>query len=258
MKRVIYTSIFWDYDKLREPKIIESAIDYICFTDSKKLKSTIWKIIYVDQNLKEKNQNRKYKMLTHKYLSDYDESLYVDGNIKIIWSISPLFDKYLSENDIAITFHSERKCIYDEFDTCFSTKIVNLDLAMKQKNTYLSEWLPRNLWLFENNIILRRHNKPQIIKLMNDWFDEINIYTQRDQLSFMYVAWKNWLNKNITTIQESPRFKNKYFKIYPHNKWWKIKYLFNIISFRRNYNFLYKALYILKISIISLYKKIVF
>jgi hypothetical protein len=170
-----------------------------------------------------------------------------------------LFDKYLKKYDIAITFHPEgRKCIYEEFNVCISLWIVDKKIANTQEQKYIKEWLPKNLWLFENNIIFRKHNDPKIKKLMEDWFSEIKNHTHRDQLSFMYVAWKNWLNKSIATVEESPRFKNKYFKIYPHNKWWKLKYISNMISFRRNYNFLYKLLYILKRSIISLYNKIVF
>jgi hypothetical protein len=69
---------------LREPKIIEKNIDYICFTDNKKIKSKKWKLIYVVPNFKSNLENRKYKILPHKYLDKYDESLYIDGNIQII------------------------------------------------------------------------------------------------------------------------------------------------------------------------------
>ena len=46
-KVVVYTTIFNNYDSLNDPPIFYKEVDYICFTDSKKIKSDNWKIIYL-------------------------------------------------------------------------------------------------------------------------------------------------------------------------------------------------------------------
>jgi hypothetical protein len=50
--------------------------------------------------------------------------------------------------------------------------------------------------LITGMIILRRHNEPDSIQTMEDWWTEISYRSKRDQLSFNYCAWKNNLNLN--------------------------------------------------------------
>ena len=93
MKRVaVYTAIFGGYDNLESPKVVDPNVDYICFTDSD-LKSDVWNIKKVPAIYNDSTRcARKYKLLPHRYLSDYDISIWVDGNIVIHGNI----DKFLS------------------------------------------------------------------------------------------------------------------------------------------------------------------
>jgi hypothetical protein len=61
----------------------------------------------------------------------------------------------------------------------------------RQLEQYRSEGFPVNYGLTENNVLIRRHNDPTIIKLMEDWWRELLAQSRRDQLSFPYVAWRN-------------------------------------------------------------------
>ncbi|MBL4693043.1 MAG: hypothetical protein JKY92_06910, partial [Magnetovibrio sp.] len=55
---------------------------------------------------------------------------------------------------------------------------------------YLADNIPLDLKLFENNFLLRRHNAPDVVKLMEAWWEQMNTHSHRDQLSLPYVAWK--------------------------------------------------------------------
>ena len=46
-KICVYTCITGDYDNLNEIKNIEKGIDYICYTNNKKIKSKTWKVKYI-------------------------------------------------------------------------------------------------------------------------------------------------------------------------------------------------------------------
>ena len=46
MRIVVYTAIFGDYDDLYEPMVKPDNVDYVCFTDSKTLKSDVWDVRY--------------------------------------------------------------------------------------------------------------------------------------------------------------------------------------------------------------------
>lgn len=87
---VIYTTLLGGYDFLREPSVITPECDYICFTDDPTLKSDVWQFVDVSGDkgsLPQNKWNRKYKVLAHRYLSEYDASLYVDSNVRLIGNI---------------------------------------------------------------------------------------------------------------------------------------------------------------------------
>lgn len=50
---------------------------------------------------------------------------------------------------------------------------------------------PEHYGLGENNILYRRHNEPALVRVMEDWWYFLENYSRRDQLSFVYVLWKN-------------------------------------------------------------------
>ncbi|MFH7906813.1 glycosyltransferase domain-containing protein [Enterobacter cloacae] len=196
IKRVVYTAIFGDYDLLQEPKRKESNIDYICFTDNQEVKSSKWHVVYIsnDEINNKSILNRKYKFFPHLFLKNYDQSLYIDGNIQIQSDdINLAFDEALSEYDISIPPHPDRDCLYEEADVCISLGKGVSEKIKTQIEKYKSECYPKHNGLYENNTIFRNHNKPEIKNLMNLWYEELNSNSGRDQLSLCYLMWKNCL-----------------------------------------------------------------
>ena len=87
MRIAIYTSIFGGYDDLIDDQFQMDGVDYICFTD-RDIKSKTWKVVKSTPIYNDSNRNaKKYKVLPHRYLKDYDWSIWVDGNIKVISDI---------------------------------------------------------------------------------------------------------------------------------------------------------------------------
>ena len=76
--------------------------------------------------------------------------------------------------------------------------------------------MPKNYGLNETNILLRRHNVPQIIKLMDEWWSYIEKYTKRDQLSLSYVLWKNDISIDDISFKNA-RFDNGNFQFLDHS-----------------------------------------
>ncbi|CFR04467.1 glycosyltransferase domain-containing protein [Yersinia kristensenii] len=212
-KRVVYTAIFGGYDTLHEPKGLNEDIDFVCFTDDPTLRSQKWRVVLVsDKTLNNSMRNRRYKFFPNIYLNDYDESLYIDGNISICSdSIANLFEKYLTENKIAIPFHSERNCIYKEAKKCIEVSKGDPIKINSQIEFYKKVGFPSNYGLYENNVILRKHNDSVIISLMEAWFQQLAEFSARDQLSLCFLMWKYKIK--CGSILEGPRFSNKYLKI---------------------------------------------
>lgn len=64
----VYTCITGDYDNLIELKNKEKGIDYLCFTNNKRIKSKTWKVIYIeDKTLTDVQLARKTKILGNEY-----------------------------------------------------------------------------------------------------------------------------------------------------------------------------------------------
>ncbi|NCB11585.1 MAG: DUF616 domain-containing protein [Erysipelotrichia bacterium] len=189
--------------------------EMICFTDQKHLTSDVWEIRLIEEcEMPANMMNRKYKILPHLFLSEYAWSMYADANISILGNPMDLANKYLSMYDMAVPKHFARDCVYNEAKECVILGKTKYDETKKQMSTYEKDGFPKNFGLGENNILFRKHNSEKVIKLMNDWWNELNTQTKRDQLSLAYVVWKN--GEKFFFMDESARG-NEYFNIKLHN-----------------------------------------
>ena len=215
MKIAIYTSIFGKYDVLHENQFQMKGVDYLCFTDEK-LQSNTWNIIPSISIYEDPNRNaKKYKILPHRYLKEYDYSIWIDGNILVISDIRDLVKKSNYQVfDHNKTILDPRDCIYQEYNAIMQLGQQsgnykdNPQVMRKQVSRYLEEGYPQNNGLATNPILLRKHNDLDIMKTMEDWWVEIKYGSRRDQLSFNYVAWKN--NFKFNYLEGDSR-KNEYF-----------------------------------------------
>jgi hypothetical protein len=223
MKIAIYTSIFGGYDDLIDDQYQMDGVDYICFTD-RDLESETWKVIKSTPIYNDPNRNaKKYKILPHRYLKDYDYSIWIDGNIKVISDIRALCngDSYKVYDHMQV--FDKRNCIYDEAQAILNFGKINSErtpergiknwkdnpkLIVDQMNRYISDGYPKNNGLATNPIIVRNHNDSDVIAVMEDWWSEIKYNSKRDQLSFNYIVWKNQFN--FVYLQGDSR-NNEYF-----------------------------------------------
>jgi len=236
-KKVIYTSIFGSEYYLHEPSVELKGWDYICFTDNPNYKSDTWDVRIISKIYDGARDSKKPKILPHRYLQDYDISIWIDGDVKITDNVDVLVNQYLENKDYAVLNHefcgisttgnlNVRKCIYEEArfikwlgDTHPRKNYKdNLDVINNQVDRYRKDGYPENNGQARNTVILRRHNHKEIIKTMEDWWTEIKYGSKRDQLSFPYVAWKNKLDFNFIDEDIDD---NKWFEL--KKKWRQIK-----------------------------------
>jgi len=224
MKIAVYTSIFNGYDNLIEDQFQMDGVDYICFTDQS-IQSTNWKVVNSIPIYNDPNRNaKKYKILPHRYLHEYDWSIWIDGNIKVISDIRNLCTNGLYKVYDHMQVFDKRNCIYDEAAAILNFGDINSKrtpergiknwkdnpmVITDQINRYKLEGYPSNNGLATNPIIVRNHNSIEVIKNMEDWWNEIKYNSKRDQLSFNYIAWKN--NFSFIYLQGDSR-DNEYFK----------------------------------------------
>ena len=196
-RKVVYTCITGGYDTLIEPSVVTEGFDYVCFTDCTNIESKTWEIRQLPKEIKELNttnvkKQRAIKILPHRYLSEYDISIWVDGNILIKDDLNTFLNKECNtENNIFIPQHPIRQCTYDEAKECIKLKKDTKENIEPQVKRYKLEGFPLKKGMVQSNIIVRRHNSQNCIRLMEQWWNELYNGSHRDQLSFNYVLWKN-------------------------------------------------------------------
>lgn len=201
-KIAIYTAFTGDYDTLKEPEFIDEKCDYICFTDNPNLKSDIWKIIQMEETTLDNNRKAKqYKLLPHKYLKDYKYSFWLDGTFKIKGSIREYIYKNIkASSSMLCVVHTERDCVYEEYEASKIIPRYPRAVMEEQINYYKSQGFPKKYGLGVMGAIFRKHNDSSVIKVMEDWWEENIRFTNQDQLSFAYVAWKNDFHPSVSLI----------------------------------------------------------
>ena len=159
--KIIYTTIFGGYDDITKPTLPNNW-DWKCFSEENSIP------LYTDNT----RNAKKFKVLPHRYLQDYEYSIFIDGNMYVVGNVDELIEKYLSDSNIAFFDHNKnrmdpRDCIYDEYNA-----IMNLgkndpnqnfkdnpQVMYDQVKRYQDEGYPSHNGLITGMVILRRHNE---------------------------------------------------------------------------------------------------
>ncbi|EFK08072.1 conserved hypothetical protein [delta proteobacterium NaphS2] len=216
-KMVVYTALFGNYDRLIDPRQAYDGCDFICFTDKNDLQTQIWKQIKVETGFASPViANRHFKWLSHRYFKNYNVSLCLDSNIILYTDPVKLAARYLDKYDIAMPKHPLRDCLYDEAVACIAGNKVALNRIFRQIVSYRSAGFPPFAGLMEQNIILRRHNRETVARIMESVWKELEKWgNYRDQLAFPYIAWRQGVN--VCPMEENAR-NNREFVYLPHQQ----------------------------------------
>lgn len=198
-KKVVYTSNIGGYDCFNDGNLRNKEIDYIYFTDNRDIKSKTWDVIYVDNLYNNNNKTSKYyKILAHDMIHEYKSSIWIDS---CIYDIKTDFEHYfhlLNKYDLVIHKHPDRNCIYKEAEACIKMKKDNKDIIENQIRDYKMIQYPKNNGLFWCGFMAKNHNK--LFNFFELWWNEIQNYSKRDQLSFPVVFFKYNININMKLL----------------------------------------------------------
>lgn len=219
MKKVIYLSVTGNYDKIIQPEAIDESFDYICFTDSLiKTNDGVWQFrLNPYKNKDNKRTSVWARMHPHIILPEYDYSLYIDANVCILdKAFYERVNKRIECGDlISQVPHPTRNCIYLELEQCFNIRKITPWQYIKHHQKYLRANLPHDFGLFEDNVILRKHNDSKVLAIDESWWNEYCQISNRDQLSLMLVYWKHNFKPSYLMGKETTR-NSKYVKCVNH------------------------------------------
>ena len=216
-RTAIYTALTGDYDDVHEILYKEEGVDYLLFTNNRKIKSKTWQVVYVDSDLDNVLLSRAIKMLPHKYLGEkYDASIYIDANAVIYGELSQLTSYLNDDVSFAVSKHSVRSKVKDELEAISRLKSISIESITKQYNRYEADGFKDDKGLAECGLLVRSHPNVMLQRVMEAWWEEFQNGIRRDQISLLPVIDK--MNFTAWQYMDGSIWHNQFFKIIAHKK----------------------------------------
>lgn len=213
-KICIYTSLFGNYDDLPLIKCkIPEHIDFLAFTDKHHDDAhKAWNQIVCDSNQKSHNLSAKqYKILPHNYLKEYDFSLFVDANTVFINDIEAMITRLHKLGDFVMWRHPFRASIFMEACAILASNRADPTTILQQLEIYDREGMKGNTGLCEGSFIWRNHSAKKVCQFMEEWWEHIQTYSHRDQLSLCFLMWKRNFYPDLMDDKYGTSRKNIFF-----------------------------------------------
>ena len=200
-KIAIYTALVGNYDALLQPAVIDPGFDYVCFSDCiKGPRVGVWEIRPIPFSSPSHTRVARFpKLQPHIVLPEYEYSVWIDANVLIKGGefYEKVNAKIAEGTKMAFVPHPSRDCVYEEIAQCFRDVRIGFREALRQRRHLLAMGYPEHWGLMETNVVLRRHCDPDVVRISNDWWEELQNYTFRDQLSQMPVCWKDGIRPDL-------------------------------------------------------------
>jgi hypothetical protein len=203
----VYTCLFGGYERFNDFDYRDGSedIDFLCFTDDPQLRPKHWRTVLMRPNLLDHSRaSRMPKTQPHRFLPHHDWSLYVDNSLRLKVPPRRIFD-YLAEapSPYVCFRHYERNCVYDEAAEVLRLGRDGPARVNAQMDAYRRLGYPPNNGLAKNAFILRRHHDPHLPEVMEAWFNQILLWSRRDQLSLNPVMWSYGFHPSYLPLQFS-------------------------------------------------------
>ena len=189
MKRfVIYSAIVGVYDEILQPSVVDDRFDYVLFSDClPEGKQGEWRVRRINYTNPIKAKMARYvKTHPETLLPEYEASLWLDANIRITGK--DIYDRFVELFEkatlIASVKHLAYDCVYNEMFAVLDFRYESEEMVVKWGHELRKLGYPRHAGLFETGLMYRRHSNPEIKGLDAIWWNYIDTYSKRDQLSF--------------------------------------------------------------------------
>lgn len=228
VRTVLYACTNLAYDQIFTPVAMTPGVDFVLFADRRPrfVRGWQWRPYPPEvAGLSPTMTNRFAKFFPHRLFPGAEISIYVDANTLMLADLTPLIAEFQASGaDIGLFPHKQRFDIYEEL--AFARKVGKVPAADAARGEaqiafYRAEGLPDDHLFTENAIIFRRHGpggagNPALEAAMDLWWEQMQTYTRRDQLSLPYVLFRTGLRTKVWDWNY--KFPNPYFRRYLHRR----------------------------------------
>lgn len=224
MKRyVIYSAIVGGYDEILQPLAVDERFDYVLFSnDIKDSQVGVWQIRPIEYSNPDNTRICRFvKTHPEELLKDYEVSVWIDSNVQILSSY--VYERVVELDklgvDISSMWHPARKCIYEEAFAVMNMMVEHERVVVDWCHFLRKENYPQNNGLCETNVMFRKHN--EVVRKIDElWWQYIESYSRRDQLSFNYVLWKLRVPCHYFFNEERNARNTEHMRLVTHKNTW--------------------------------------
>ena len=221
MKRfAVYSAIIGKYDEILQPSVVDDRFDYVLFSDGLEGKQGAWQVRRIGYSNPIKAKVARYvKTHPETLLPEYEASLWLDANIRITGGAiyERFIELYKNDSAVASVKHLAYDCVYNEMFSVLDFRYESEDVVVKWGHELRKRGYPRHAGMFETGLMYRRHSNPAVKELDAIWWNYIDAYSKRDQLSFTVVLREENLScefflpegKTVRDIEELEFVKHK-------------------------------------------------
>ena len=199
-KIVVYTAIFGEYDTLLMPEVLDDDVDYVCFADNEINGYGVWQIRPSPYFNTDSTRIARYvKTHPHKLFPKHNIAIWIDANISLRRSVYKYIEMIKnSGNGFGTIPHPLRSSIYEEALACKELQKDETYVIDKQIERYNSLGEKNIEGLFETNFMIIDLHHKSFQMAFSKWWQEIQNYSRRDQLSLPWVV--SSLKLSVTEI----------------------------------------------------------
>ena len=195
MKRyVIYSALVGDYDNILQPSVIDDRFDFVLFSnDIPEPRAGVWQIRPIEYHNDDSTRICRYvKTHPETMLSDYPVSVWMDSNVQILddFIYNRIIELDTKEVLLSSMWHPTRRCIYDEAFAVVNMMVEHEGVVIDWCHYLRKRKYPKDNGLYETNVLYRKHSERIVREIDTLWWDSINSYSRRDQLSLNYSIWE--------------------------------------------------------------------
>lgn len=220
----VYTCIFGDYDRIKEPLYASTECDYFIITDQHVNPKSVWKKVDISKikELSDINdfamKNRWVKMHPFELFGEYEYTIYIDGCVRIVADMMPLVLSMRTGACIGIHEHPFRSNIFLEAKAVLKmNKCDNVEQLKKQLFMYNQEGFFKQVPLLEATVLVSNISSEKCRDIYLLWWKELNKHIHRDQISLPYVLWKLEIKRDDISLLGDNILLNPRFYVCKHS-----------------------------------------
>ena len=185
----VATAITGGFDPLALPRILDSDVDYVCFSNSELDGYGVFDVRTIPYHNDDPRRVARFAKtnLLH-LLPEYDYVVWIDANVQLRCSVHKFVDevKY-SGKLVAGLHHPVRENYLDEADVAIKQKLDDVHIIKSQLDKYALNPRLQDERLIETNFMVFAAN-PLTKRFTDQWWSEIENFSRRDQLSINFAS----------------------------------------------------------------------